>query len=323
MDGTEYIAESALPDTVTISRETMGDAGEGDAVEAPVEQNAGTTAVSWNLTDVDEEGVRVSFYVKLKSEYMEKDLKNVRIHQTNADTAEKAGAELTYHQLFLDETYTLPEGYYAAEDITVKELLTPYVQLKNGEITAVKSSNKLDQPVAVGETITYTVTLKNQGLLDMDETIVVSDTIPEGTEYVENSASDGGVFESGKVTWTIAGLAAGEEKTVSFTVAVTEEAENEIVNIAYFGADDPATDTPDTPEIPTNEVKNPLKDGEPEVYGTLTEVTCPALQEIYEITTPGGKKVLMPAVKQFISKIDTDDAVYITPIDGFFDDESV
>ena len=66
----------------------------------------------------------------------------------------------------------------------------------------------------------------------------------------------------------------------------------------------------------------PVKDAQSgEVYGTLTEVTRPALQEIYEITTPTGKKVLMPAVKQFISKIDTDDAVYITPIDGFFDDE--
>lgn len=60
------------------------------------------------------------------------------------------------------------------------------------------------------------------------------------------------------------------------------------------------------------------------VYGTLTDVTCPALQEIYEITTPAGTKVLMPAVPQFIASIDTDDAVYVTPIEGFFgeDDEA-
>ena len=68
----------------------------------------------------------------------------------------------------------------------------------------------------------------------------------------------------------------------------------------------------------------PVKDAVTgEVYGTLTEVSRPALQEIYEITTPAGNKVLMPAVKQFISKIDTDDAVYITPIDGFFDEEAL
>jgi hypothetical protein len=28
----------------------------------------------------------------------------------------------------------------------------------------------------------------------------------------------------------------------------------------------------------------------------------------------------MPAVPQFIAKIDTDDAIYITPIAGFFDE---
>ena len=38
----------------------------------------------------------------------------------------------------------------------------------------------------------------------------------------------------------------------------------------------------------------PVKDAHSGVvYGTLTEVTCPALQEIYEITTPEGKKVLI------------------------------
>ena len=68
----------------------------------------------------------------------------------------------------------------------------------------------------------------------------------------------------------------------------------------------------------------PVKDAASgEVYGVLTDVLRPALQEIYEITTPDGKKVLMPAVPGFISSIDTDDAVYVTPIDGFFngDDE--
>lgn len=65
----------------------------------------------------------------------------------------------------------------------------------------------------------------------------------------------------------------------------------------------------------------PVKDAATgEVYGTLAEVSQPALQEIYEIRTPSGKTVLMPAVPQFIAKIDTDDAIYITPIAGFFDE---
>lgn len=56
------------------------------------------------------------------------------------------------------------------------------------------------------------------------------------------------------------------------------------------------------------------------VYGKLEAVSQPALQEIYEIRTPGGNLVLLPAVPQFIDRIDTDDAIYITPIDGFFND---
>ena len=64
----------------------------------------------------------------------------------------------------------------------------------------------------------------------------------------------------------------------------------------------------------------PVKDAASgEVYGTLTEITQPATQEIYEITTTAGKTVLMPAVPQFIDHID-EDAIYITPIGGFFDD---
>ena len=65
----------------------------------------------------------------------------------------------------------------------------------------------------------------------------------------------------------------------------------------------------------------PVRDAENgTVYGTLTEVTQPALQEIYEVTTPDGRKVLIPAVPAFIDRIDTEDAVYIRPIGGFFDD---
>lgn len=63
----------------------------------------------------------------------------------------------------------------------------------------------------------------------------------------------------------------------------------------------------------------PVKDARTgEVYGTLADVSEPAVQQIYEIKTPSGKTVLLPAVPQFIDRIDTDDAIYITPIDGFF-----
>ena len=55
------------------------------------------------------------------------------------------------------------------------------------------------------------------------------------------------------------------------------------------------------------------------VYGSLSDVLKYTSQEIYEIKTPDGKTVLMPAVPAFIKRIDTENGIFITPIDGFFD----
>ena len=63
----------------------------------------------------------------------------------------------------------------------------------------------------------------------------------------------------------------------------------------------------------------PVKDADTgALYGTLVEVMQNTVQDIYAVKTPSGETVLLPAVPEFVKKIDTDDAVYITPIDGFF-----
>ena len=65
----------------------------------------------------------------------------------------------------------------------------------------------------------------------------------------------------------------------------------------------------------------PVKDAETGVvYGTVEDVIQNTVQDIYSIKTESGKSVLLPAVPAFVKKVDTDDAVYITPIDGFFDE---
>ncbi len=67
----------------------------------------------------------------------------------------------------------------------------------------------------------------------------------------------------------------------------------------------------------------PVKDAENgKTYGTLSEVIQPALQEIYVVKTESGKTVMIPNVPAFIHHID-DEAIYVTPIGGFFDDDSV
>lgn len=64
----------------------------------------------------------------------------------------------------------------------------------------------------------------------------------------------------------------------------------------------------------------PVKDANTgALYGTLSDVMQNTVQEIYAVKTPAGETVLLPSVPEFIAKIDTDDAVYVTPIPGFFD----
>ncbi len=56
-------------------------------------------------------------------------------------------------------------------------------------------------------------------------------------------------------------------------------------------------------------------------YGELVDVQPSAASDLYEIRTPGGKLVLLPAVPAFLDRIDIDTGIYIRPIPGFFDEE--
>ena len=55
------------------------------------------------------------------------------------------------------------------------------------------------------------------------------------------------------------------------------------------------------------------------VYGTLTDVLQYTCQEVYEITDENGVKTLIPNVPAFIAERDTENGIFITPIDGFFE----
>ena len=55
-----------------------------------------------------------------------------------------------------------------------------------------------------------------------------------------------------------------------------------------------------------------------ERYGTLTDVTSTGAQELYVIATPNGER-LVPAVKEFIDRVELEKGVYIKPIPGLLD----
>lgn len=56
------------------------------------------------------------------------------------------------------------------------------------------------------------------------------------------------------------------------------------------------------------------------LLGTLSDVNTSGARDLYEIQTPTGKH-LVPAVPEFIVRIDPDDAIYLRPIAGLLGEE--
>lgn len=120
------------------------------------------------------------------------------------------------------------------------------------------------QLVGVGDKLTYTIDWVNNAQdsfgAPTSATVIVTDTIPEGTSLVEGSISEEGSLDSDgrTITWTFADQNAGEAGQVQYTVEVTEDAvkitnpENTVTNTAQIqvGENNPAQNT--------NTVENPV-----------------------------------------------------------------
>ena len=55
-------------------------------------------------------------------------------------------------------------------------------------------------------------------------------------------------------------------------------------------------------------------------YGTLKDVQNLGSSDLYVVTTPKGER-LIPAVSEFVSKIDVENGIFVTPIPGLLEDE--
>ena len=53
-------------------------------------------------------------------------------------------------------------------------------------------------------------------------------------------------------------------------------------------------------------------------YGTLSDVINRGASDIYVIKTPDGER-MMPAVEEFVKKIDVENGIFVSPIEGMFD----
>jgi uncharacterized repeat protein (TIGR01451 family) len=68
--------------------------------------------------------------------------------------------------------------------------------------------------------VTYTLVVENCGPTDLTD-VVVADTVScEFATYVADSATEGGVFAAGIITWDIGDLAEGDSRTLEYTVHI-------------------------------------------------------------------------------------------------------
>ena len=162
-------------------------------------------------------------------------------------------------------------------------------ETKTPIITAVKTANVVttidkeevleDRYAKVGETIRYTITVKNTS--EVDGTTVITDIIPDGTTLVDGTITENGKFdkENKTITWNNVVVPANSEVSVNFDVVVnaktiagedvksvkntatigntpTEEVETKVANITTVKTSEGihADGTPVTEENPLHEL---------------------------------------------------------------------
>ena len=110
--------------------------------------------------------------------------------------------------------------------------------------------------VQAGDTLTYTITYANNTA--GEATVTVTDTIPTNTTYVEGSASDGGEYADGVITWTIDKVPAGGTGTVTFQVTVDEAAAGTTIENTgnVDDGENKSSSNSVTTSVPVKDVKN-------------------------------------------------------------------
>ena len=102
-------------------------------------------------------------------------------------------------------------------------------------ITGKKEVNATE--AKVGDTLTYTITLTNNG--NATGTVTVTDEIPAGTTLVEKSITNNGVESNGTITWTDVEVKAGDTVEVSFKVTINSDTKTSVTNKAVIDGNKP------------------------------------------------------------------------------------
>ena len=114
---------------------------------------------------------------------------------------------------------------------------TEEVETKVANITGTKTVDKTE--AKVGDTLTYTITLTNNG--NATGTVTVTDEIPTGTTLVADSITANGSYneENKTITWTDVKVEAGKTAEVSFKVTINSDTKTSVTNKAVIDGNKP------------------------------------------------------------------------------------
>ncbi len=109
--------------------------------------------------------------------------------------------------------------HYDADDTQVmNEDLDLYAMWLGAQKTAAQTEENILRP---GQVLTYTVTAT---VPEAATSVTITDVVPTGTAYVQDSATQGGTYKNGTITWKTGSMAAGETFTAEFKVTVPDDA---------------------------------------------------------------------------------------------------
>ena len=266
-DSTIYKAE--------ISAEKLVDnteVGEGDKVTYTIRiKNDGNLAKTVTLKDTLPEGMSFDGNTQimvgnLGTVYTEQNLKNgiqVEVPEFSSVDVKFAGIV----DSLVDGIYSKELKNTATIDNEPTNEVTTTVTKAN--ITAHKESDPASgTKVREGDVITYRIRVRNDGT--REGTVLVKDTVPMGTTFVEGSVKVGDVADSSKTATDLQNgisvtLGIGEEKVVEFKVTVNQIIDGTTIkNTAYINDGEQDKKIPEEPEqkyVEPKEEQSISKDG--------------------------------------------------------------
>ena len=152
---------------------------------------------------------------------------------SNVEVKAGKSVELTLEVEVKDDTTDTVKNVAKIDNKEIPE--KPETKVAN--ITGTKTVDKTE--AKVGDTLTYTIALTNNG--NADGTVTVTDEIPTGTTLVADSITANGSYneENKTITWTDVKVEAGKTAEVSFKAIINSDTKTSVTNKAVIDGNKP------------------------------------------------------------------------------------